>query len=146
MNPKSPFGSFLASHKSKFKARSIFSGLTGLGDSFGNYRDAILNTRTAVAKVDLNTIPVVDIAHSRNSYLLDFLIHGRLEVLPEDNGLSMTEAYASIDSFIKSLQMVAHALKQIVPDAEEEKSGDILLDALRELIQEMTARLTKQKA
>ncbi|CAD7960043.1 unnamed protein product [Amoebophrya sp. A120] len=147
MNPKSTFSQWLKQSQSKFKARSIFSAMTGLGDHFENYRDAIVNTRSSVAKVDMNSIPVIDLEHSRNSYLLDFLAHGQLRLLTTDNGLNQTEAYASLSSFLMALLMIDHAIGQMAPPLKKSTTGsltgDIVVLSLKDLIADLKARLSK---
>ncbi|CAL1141071.1 unnamed protein product, partial [Cladocopium goreaui] len=95
----------------KYKTRSPFSALGGVGDHFRSPVDLCKNCRN-VLHLDLNAIPTVANPPGRdggdleatNSWLLDYMIHGQRRYLWEDNGINATKAYKLIDEFIQMLK------------------------------------------
>jgi hypothetical protein len=134
------FANFWVKRVNKFKARSLFSAMKGnVGDNFLDHKDAIENTRLGIAKVDMNSIPVIQ-TENVNSYILDFLIHGDLKLLMTDNGINNTEAYQLIiNGFLENVKMLKHALEKITSGSTKE-APDVVLEALIELITELEAQ------
>jgi len=132
---ESGFAGFWIKRVNKFKARSLFSAMKGnVGDNFADHKDAIENTRLGIAKVDMNSIPVIQ-TEQVNSYIVDFLIHGDLKLLMTDNGISNTEAYQLIISgFLENMKMLKHALGKITSGNDKQ---DVVVEALIELIEEL---------
>jgi len=140
MNPKSLISTFLKETRRKTDARSLFSAMTGKGDEFVDVVDAVRNYRISRAKVDMNSFPACETEFDTNSYMLDFMLHGQLKHLPSDNGVPMTEAYASLSAFQESLKMIAHSINMIIQD-DKKKKEDIVLLAVNELVAELEKRL-----
>jgi hypothetical protein len=66
-------------------------------------------------------MPIVNIDQNCNSYLVDFLTHGSLKQLGEDNSVTATDAWLHVSGFLDQMKMLSNAVKKIVP---EEKRGN----------------------
>eukprot|EP00434_Breviolum_minutum_P001097 symbB.v1.2.000961.t1/scaffold39.1/size394969/5 len=92
------FGPELFGQLVKYKARSPFSALGGVGDQFRSPVDLCKNCRN-VLHLDLNAIPTVACLpnglsadgelEATNSWLVDYMIHGQRKYLWEDRGCFM---------------------------------------------------------
>ncbi|CAJ1371958.1 unnamed protein product, partial [Effrenium voratum] len=137
------FGPELLDQLVKYKARSPFSALAGVGDQFRSPIDLCKNCRN-VLHLDLNAIPTVacppqgvgdesaDLEET-NSWILDFMIHGQRKYLWEDNGINATRAWKMTDEFVQTLKKAEKALKAFAAD------GDIVLTTTAALAKEMEA-------
>lgn len=131
----------------KYKTRSPFSALGGVGDHFRSPVDLCKNCRN-VLHLDLNAIPTVANPPGRdggdleatNSWLLDYMIHGQRRYLWEDNGINATKAYKLIDEFIQMLKKAHKAFKALAPEK------DIVLttfDALAKELEQLQRKTQK---
>lgn len=101
----------------------------------------------------------MDLSTGKNSYIVDFLLHGQLKRLSQDNRMNATEAWASVAGFLDALKMVQHAVAQVQPEekreestagaaedaknAKKKKDSDIFVETLGELVAELGTRLRK---
>lgn len=127
--------------RSKFRSRSPFSALSGVADFYSSPTDLVKNIRPVV-HLDLNSLPMIappllggDGLEPTNSWMLDFMIHGKIKYLWEDNGLSSTKAWKLISSFKDAVKMATTALKVYSPP------DDIVLRTFTNLAGEMEAYL-----
>jgi hypothetical protein len=119
------------------RLRSPFSAMTGLGDALESPHDLVKYTR-CVTHFDLNSVPMVAPAvdtlgmlEATNSWAVDFMIHGKIKHLLEDNAINSTKAYKFITNFIEAVKMLTAVLKIYAP------SDDIVLKTLELLHTEM---------
>lgn len=134
------FGPELFGQLVKYKARSPFSALGGVGDQFRSPVDLCKNCRN-VLHLDLNAIPTVACLpnglsadgelEATNSWLLDYMIHGQRKYLWEDNGINATRAYKLIDEFIQMLKKAHKAFKAFAPEK------DVVLTTFEDLAKEL---------
>jgi len=136
----STYKGMLKKQHTKFRARSPFAALSGSGDQFRTPTDLISSARN-VMHMDLNMLPMIpppageDISEGlelTNSWAVDFLCHGKLKYLVDDNGLRATKAWALSQKFIESVNMSVAAMKCFA------KADDIVLKTFEELGQEMS--------
>jgi hypothetical protein len=125
----------------RYRARSPFSAVSGLGDHFKTPQELVTCVRN-VLHMDLNSLPIVlpaggddDSLEPTNSWALDFMIHGSRKYLYEDNGLDSTMAWRLISEFVGKVRMAVAAIKVFAP------AGDIVLETFEELANEMDSRL-----
>merc|ERR1712091_550701 len=100
--------------------------------------------------MDINTLPVVpDIApgdplvnsetyqmESTNSWLVDFLIHGKLKYLLEDNGINGTKAYLLIRKTTDAIKMCIDIFKTYCKNKD-----DVVICTFEALVGELEERL-----
>jgi hypothetical protein len=132
----------------KLRARCPLAAISGHGDFFKSPTD-LVNTLRNVIQMDLNALPIVPPAHGEdgargaleatNSWVLDFMTHGKMKYLAEDNGIDSTKAYKLISSFKEKTAMACAALKAYAP------ADDIVLTTFQQLTAELDARLTGDK-
>merc|ERR1712137_163039 len=134
---KGEFETLFKEQMIRCRSRSPFSSITGCGDQFKNPTDLIKNAR-CVTHFDPNSMPLVaprmdDLNQlaPTNSWVVDFLMHGKKKYLLEDNGINATKAYKLITGFIDACNMLVAVLQMIAPEK------DIVLETLRELASEM---------
>merc|ERR1712014_80106 len=103
----------------------------------GNPRDLMKYSRVVV-HLDLNSLPMaapsmfaVEQLEDTNSYLVDFMTHGKMRYLMDDNGLNSTKAWKLINATKESVQMASKALKFFSPDE------DIVVTTFERLGEEM---------
>jgi len=121
------FGPELFGQLVKYKARSPFSALGGVGDQFRSPVDLCKNCRN-VLHLDLNAIPTVACLpnglsadgelEATNSWLVDYMIHGQRKYLWEDNGINATRAWKLIAEFIEMLKKAHKAFKAFAPEKD----------------------------
>mmetsp|Transcript_33055 Transcript_33055/g.51346 ORF Transcript_33055/g.51346 Transcript_33055/m.51346 type:complete len:2017 (-) Transcript_33055:221-6271(-) len=117
----------------KFRARTPFAALAGEGDRFRSPADLVTTVRNVI-QMDLNAIPMVTLKDT-NSWALDFMIHGKMKVLWEDNGIDATSAWKLLKEFEDIVRMLIDAIKVYKPSKE-----DIVLTTFEELAAELAAR------
>eukprot|EP00933_Yihiella_yeosuensis_P042404 TRINITY_DN3696_c4_g1_i1.p1 TRINITY_DN3696_c4_g1~~TRINITY_DN3696_c4_g1_i1.p1 ORF type:complete len:438 (-),score=81.03 TRINITY_DN3696_c4_g1_i1:137-1336(-) len=124
----------------RYRARNPFSAVAGVGDTFENPVDLAKCVRN-VLHLDLNAIPTVGSStefgeesaelEATNSYILDFMIHGKIKYLWEDNGINATVGWKIISEFVEGLKKLVAVLKEVAPN------DDIVLKTTTELYEEM---------
>mmetsp|Transcript_124043 Transcript_124043/g.345226 ORF Transcript_124043/g.345226 Transcript_124043/m.345226 type:complete len:658 (+) Transcript_124043:2976-4949(+) len=121
----------------RFRARSPFSAISGLGDNFSSPAD-LANSVRNVMHLDVSSFPSVGAAmlqdkglEDTNSWMLDFMIHGKRRYLWEDNGINATKAWRLVDDFKEAVRKVSIALKTYSPP------DDIVLKTFTELAEEI---------
>jgi len=132
----------------RFRARSPLAAISGFGDRFRSPTDLVTTLRNVI-QMDLNALPIVPPAagadcadgalEPTNSWALDFMIHGKMKYLWEDNGIDSTKAYKLISEFKDKAAMIVAALKAYCP------SDDIVLKTFVELRAELDDRLHGEK-
>jgi hypothetical protein len=148
-NKNPPFsGKEFTSFICRQRVRSPFSALTGSGDELKTPHDLVKYTR-CVTHFDLNSVPMVappqilssagDL-EATNSWVVDFMTHGKMKYLLDDNGIDSTKAWRMISSFIDSLKMMIAVLK-IYMINERPSTDDIVLKTLEEIVKEMQDKL-----
>lgn len=123
----------------KFKARSPFAAMEGSGDTFSSPAD-LVNTVRSVLHLDIHMLPIIPPPVSQdfssgleptNSWIVDYLIHGKKEMLSEDNGLHAAKVWTMINKFKDNLKMVLEVLKTMSP------KDDIVLTTTAQLVAEL---------
>lgn len=121
----------------RYRARSPFSAIAGVGDTFASSSDLAKSVRN-VMHLDLNQLPTVandcfmpDELEATNSWVLDFMIHGKIKYLLEDNGINQTAAWKLISEFKESVKRTTVAIKNYSPN------DDIVLKTFEQLGEEM---------
>lgn len=117
------------------RSRSPFSGVCGANDEFKSPLDLVKYTR-AVMHFDPNSLPMAApalpaaIGHleATNSWIVDFLIHGKIKYLWEDNGINYTKAYKYITAFRDAVKQLVAVIKVYCPNQD-----DIVLKAFTNL-------------
>jgi len=134
------FGKEYAELLMKQRLRSPFSALTGLGNDLVSPHDLVKYTR-CVTHFDLNSLPMVSpslnalgAVEATNSWAVDFMTHGKIKYLMEDNGIDSTKAWKLITNFIEAVKMLIAILKIYAP------VDDIVLKTLEELAGELSKR------
>ena len=80
-----------------------------------------------------------DTAHI-DSWICDFLMHGKLSLLRKDNLLVGAEAWTAVNDVIAALRLMRNVLKKVAtPD-------DIVLLTITDLQKELKARLAAENA
>jgi len=120
----------------RFRARTPLAAIAGEGDRFRTPTDLVTTLRNVI-QMDLNAIPIVHLQDT-NSWALDFMIHGKMKVLMEDNGIDSTSAWKIIKQFEDIVKMVTDALKAYIPKAKAK--DDIVLLTFEELCAELKSR------
>lgn len=125
----------------RYRARSPFSAISGSGDYFSSPAD-LLNSARNVLHLDLNSFPALampmmtaDGLEGSNSWMLDFMIHGRIKYLWEDNGIGPTKAWKFISEFGEAVKKATVAIKAFSPPE------DIVLTTFTELRDEIARYL-----
>lgn len=128
----------------RFRARSPLAAIAGSGDFFRSPTDLVSSLRNVI-QMDLNALPMVPPAagaaglegelEPTNSWALDFMIHGKIKYLWEDNGIDSTRAYKLIKDLEDKMLMTVAALKAYCP------ADDIVLKTFKELHAELVDRL-----
>lgn len=124
----------------RFRARSPFAAVAGVGDFFTTPND-LVNSIRSVIHLDLNSLPMImpplagdpnrRSLESINSWALDFMIHGKQKMLLLDNGIEPTQAWQLVTNFAQSVEMLIAVVKAYSP------KEDIVLKTLQELVSEM---------
>jgi len=129
----SPFQEKFIQHIVRYRARSPFSAIAGIGDNFSSPSDLASSTRN-VMHLDVTSFPAVaasalgeESLEPTNSWMLDFMIHGKIRYLWEDNGINATQAWKLIGDFKEAVKKAATALKPWCPP------DDIVLKTFEEL-------------
>lgn len=113
----SPFQEKFIQHIVRYRARSPFSAIAGIGDNFYSPSDLASSTRN-VLHLDVSSFPSVaasalgeESLEPTNSWMLDFMIHGKIKYLWEDNGVNATIAWKIIGDFKDAVKKVSTAMK-----------------------------------
>jgi len=106
----------------RYRARSPFSAIGGIGDTFLSQADLAKSARS-VMHLDIHSFMTVacpllgeDGLEPTNSWMLDFMIHGKKEYLWEDNGINATLAWKLISDFLAAVKKAVTALKAYCPE------------------------------
>lgn len=132
-----PKGSDLAARiikqMTRYRARSPFSAINGEGDIFSCTSD-LVNSARNVLHLDMNSFPTIaqpmleqDGLEPTNSWMLDFMIHGKIKYLWEDNGVGPTKAWRLISDFREAVKKATAAIKSYSPE------GDLVLKTFEQL-------------
>lgn len=138
---KSEFAPCFIKQLVRYRSRSPFAAIAGVGDTFSSSTDLCKYVRN-VMHLDLNAIPTVSCPpeagiqedgelEPTNSWILDFMIHGKIVCLWDDNGINATLAWKMISEFKDSLKKTSTILKVYSP------SDDIVLQTFETLADEM---------
>jgi len=129
----SPFQEKFIQHIVRYRARSPFSAIAGIGDNFSSPSDLASSTRN-VMHLDVTSFPTVAASalgeqslEPTNSWMLDFMIHGKIKYLWEDNGINATQAWKLIGDFKDAVKKVSTAMKPWCP------ADDLVLRTFEEL-------------
>mmetsp|Transcript_59948 Transcript_59948/g.97036 ORF Transcript_59948/g.97036 Transcript_59948/m.97036 type:complete len:1938 (-) Transcript_59948:58-5871(-) len=146
----SKFAGFFIKHIVRYRARSPFAALSGSGDNFLSTADLAKYARN-VMHLDLNAIPTVARPpycerqedadaelEATNSWIVDFMIHGKIKYLWEDNGINATLGWKLISEFVQQLKRATVVLKAYCP------ADDIVLKTFTELAAEMEKYLKSE--
>lgn len=128
-----------------YRARSPFVAIGGLGDHFASPHDLVKSIRN-VLHMDISTLPIVPytlhqaedgdnfhVLEAANSWAVDFMIHGKIKYLLDDNGIDATKAWGLIASFISKLEMLSTVVLSY------SNKDDIVYKCLEKVIAEMKA-------
>eukprot|EP00928_Gymnodinium_smaydae_P014150 TRINITY_DN15141_c0_g2_i3.p1 TRINITY_DN15141_c0_g2~~TRINITY_DN15141_c0_g2_i3.p1 ORF type:complete len:1998 (-),score=638.27 TRINITY_DN15141_c0_g2_i3:221-6076(-) len=117
----SSFGEMYKGQINKYLARSPFAALAGKGDAFESPGDLLNNSRSFY-QIGLNSLALNGAAmadekelEATNSWILDFMIHGKMKYLYEDNGISPTKSWNMVSAFKDIIKMATAALKAYSP-------------------------------
>lgn len=123
---ESPFFDIFKKQVIKYRARAPFSALGGEGDVFQDSFQWVTSARSTMLHLDVESFPIIPPSRGEsegleaaNSYALDFMMHGRLKYLAEDNGLTLTQAWKAIHDFGTSLDMLCIAIEKMCPHEED---------------------------
>jgi len=121
----------------RYRARSPFSALAGTGDNFSSPVDLANSVRT-VMHLDASSLPSVaapampqDGLEDSNSWMLDFMMHGKLDCLWEDNRIGPRKAWFLVNEFKEAVKKVVTALKVFAPQ------DDLVLRTFQDLHKEI---------
>jgi len=127
---ESPNGSLL-DHLQKqairYKARSPFVAISGLGDTFRSIYELIYSVHREIY-LDGNAVPIVEDVDWRgeplevNAYILDFYNHGQQKPLSVANGIREGDVWYLLKDFLLCLQTINTSLLKL---QEETKKQDI---------------------
>eukprot|EP00746_Dinoflagellata_sp_MGD_P125685 gnl/MRDRNA2_/MRDRNA2_60514_c0_seq1.p1 gnl/MRDRNA2_/MRDRNA2_60514_c0~~gnl/MRDRNA2_/MRDRNA2_60514_c0_seq1.p1 ORF type:complete len:1869 (+),score=477.09 gnl/MRDRNA2_/MRDRNA2_60514_c0_seq1:406-5607(+) len=134
----------------RFRARSPLAAVAGVGDHFGHPFD-LVNTVRPCLHLDPCSLPMLLPARPvtsmkeatiepTSSYIVDFLLHGKLKNLWNDNRINATEAYKKVSGFNMTLKMMVGAMEKFVTTQDADK--DIVLVTLKALMDEIKERLS----
>jgi len=130
----------------RYRARSPFSAISGEGDYFASPVDLVSSTRN-VLHLDLNSFPALAMPmhgqeglEGSNSWMLDFMIHGKIKYLWEDNGVGPTKAWKMISEFGEAVKKATAAIKAFSP------KEDIVATTFEALTQEISTYLRGEGA
>jgi len=128
-----------------YRARSPFVAIGGLGDRFASPHDLVKSIRN-VLHMDISSLPIipytleedeagetVQVLENTNSWIMDFMIHGKTKYLLDDNGIDATKAWALIAGFISKLEMLSAVVLSY------SNKDDIVYVSLEKVITEMKA-------
>mmetsp|Transcript_92223 Transcript_92223/g.176876 ORF Transcript_92223/g.176876 Transcript_92223/m.176876 type:complete len:1979 (-) Transcript_92223:351-6287(-) len=134
--------------KLTYRARAPLAAITGSGDFFSSPYDLVSSLRTAVL-LDLNSLPMLLPAsgpageagelEATNSWAVDFMIHGKIKYLWEDNGIDATKAYKIIQSIKDTVKMAVAVMKVYCP------REDIVMKTMQSLAAEIEDRIGGEK-
>jgi hypothetical protein len=149
MEKDSSFQAGLIGQRMRFKARSPLAAISGGSDYFRSPNDLVMNLRNVI-QMDMNALPIVPPAPGQagaeaeleetNSWALDYMIHGKMKYLWEDNAIDSTRAYKLISGLKDSLAMMVAAIKAYNPP-----SDDIVLKTFTALHEDISTRLQGDK-
>eukprot|EP00696_Hemimastix_kukwesjijk_P003930 gnl/Hemi2/14832_TR5030_c0_g1_i1.p1 gnl/Hemi2/14832_TR5030_c0_g1~~gnl/Hemi2/14832_TR5030_c0_g1_i1.p1 ORF type:complete len:1741 (+),score=571.48 gnl/Hemi2/14832_TR5030_c0_g1_i1:323-5224(+) len=145
--PQGPLaeGGLLAS--TRFVARSAFTALSGQGDSFGSVRQLVMDVRPGIW-LEESGIPVCEWQdmHGRplplNRYAVDFLKHGNLDVIANDNGLA-DKAWEQIKEVSIVLKSLKKAVAELNLDNAPGNEHEFIIKALTRLSKEFNDTFKK---
>jgi len=127
----------------RYRARSPFSAISGTGDFFDSPCD-LVNSARNVLHLDLNSFPALampmlcqeeDGLEDSNSWMLDFMIHGKIKYLLDDNGIGPTKGWKMISDFSEAMKKATSAIAAFCP------KDDIVLTTFSELRDEIATYL-----
>ncbi|KAF9435528.1 hypothetical protein BGZ76_006111 [Entomortierella beljakovae] len=99
----------------KYRVRSPFTALAGVGDSFDSIYDMTTHCRPEIS-LDAHSIPFVDTSLGEsgqlNAYLVDFFSHGQISALEKANGLKPGNSWQSLKQFTLVLTTIVASLTQ----------------------------------
>lgn len=144
-NDDSKFAPFFVEQVIKYRSRSPFSAIEGIGDTYYTPSDLAKNVRT-VLHLDLNAFPMVapsmfggDGLEESNSYILDFMIHGKTKYLWEDNSIKSTVAWKQVKEVCDVVRKASKAMSSFAPEK------DIVKVTFERLGQELDAGLQGER-
>jgi len=129
------------------KSRTPFSALGGFDDFYRSPHDLSFASRQLL-HIDMSQLPMVppppgcDFSaglEPANSYIVDILIHEKMTLLQEDNGLSVAKAYPLVEGFKQFLEMATFAMKEMAP------KDDIVVSAFEQLSKDLDPLLKGSK-
>lgn len=132
------FGKRLNKHKTKYRTRSPIAAIDGTGDYFKSPSDLVASTRN-VLHLDFNSFPTIAAPmfgdaglEPTNSWMVDFMIHGKIKYLWEDNGIGPTQAWKNISDFKEAIKKAITVMKMYAPE-----EPDIVIKTFQQLHDEM---------
>jgi hypothetical protein len=121
----------------RYRSRSPFVAMCGFNDTYNSLSDFVKYTRP-VLHLTPTLFPMIAPAmhdleslEPSNSWAVDFLMHGKIKCLCEDNGFSPARAYKLLISFRDAVKMILDAVKRSAP------ADDIVVSTLEALLSEM---------
>eukprot|EP00400_MALV-I_sp_L67-5_P000606 gene606-251_t len=132
-------------HLNKFRCRSPFQALPGRGDKFKSAYDLVDGLRRSQVRLDIDSMPSLlprkgDGTMKTDSWLCDFLMHGKLMYLRRDNLLVGAEAWTAVHDVVESLRLLKSVLSKIAGPE------DIVLTSVTLLQKELKTRLAAESA
>jgi len=119
------------------RARSPFVAISGLSDVFQSEGD-LVNSLRPVIHLDDQAVPLIS-TQPANSWMLDFMIHGKKKYLEIDNGINATEAWKVITGFQDAVKQLTVVMAVYCP------KEDIVLTTAQQLNREIDIFLNPQK-
>lgn len=132
----------------KSKARSPLSATIGRGDKFRSYPDLIAGAREHVVRIDHDTFPTIHIEEQPNSWLIDYLLHGQMNFLTQDNHLTPGESFKLVACMVATLDQIMVCLDKSCPLNERDgvTPSDIVRRTMGELSRELKSRSKVNKS
>jgi len=140
---KSEFAPKLIKQITRYRSRSPFTAITGDGDEFTCPADLVSSARNLL-HLDMNTFPTVAVPmleapagsfEPSNSWMVDFMIHGKIKYLWDDNGIDPTKAYFLINKFKEAVKKASTALGYFAPEDDiVRKTFKLLHDEIDKLM------------
>lgn len=120
--------------------RSPFSALSGAGEYYESTAELCASTRAGVV-LEPKAVPAPPSHTGANAYLLDFFLHGQLDLLKVENGIPEEGMYDTIKEFALVLKAIHAALERRASSPEAPVTADAL-EGFRRVSTEFAAKFS----
>lgn len=145
---KTPMAAWIVKQLTRYRARSPFSAIGGNGDVFESATDIVTSTRN-VMHLDMSCFPVVaHPSHSEegleptNTWMLNFMSHGRIKQLWEDNSIGPATTHRLISKYLEAIKKATVMIKVF---AGANAETDIVCQTFTRLAEEKEERQTGER-